>query len=162
MGGGPSCETVMVAAPSYPSGCRPSCLSQRRLSQRQSSAQIKRLLAPLHRDFISPCSSSRVDRNDGDRDEARRRAVEVRARAADRGRRLLLVTIGLSAALSGAFAALAAGSTHTKKAAPPVPATRATAVSLPAPHATAPSATPPGGVQAAPVAPAEPPASAVA
>ena len=83
--------------------------------------------------------------------------VEVRARASDRGRRLILVAIGLSAALSGAFAALAAGSTHPKKAGRLGPATRATAVSLPAPHATAPSATPPGGVQAAPLAPAEPP-----
>jgi len=97
-----------------------------------------------------------------DRQAARRRAVEVRARASDRGRRLILVAIGLSAALAGAFGALAAGSTHTKKAARLVPAPRATAVSLPAPHATAPSAIPPGGVPAAPVAPAEPPGAAIA
>jgi hypothetical protein len=103
-----------------------------------------------------------MDRNDGDRQVTRQRALEVRARASDRGRRLLLVAIGLSAALSGAFAALAAGSTHPKKAAHSAPAARAAAASLPAPHATAPSAIPPGGVQAAPLAPAEPPAAPVA
>ncbi len=75
---------------------------------------------------------------------------------------MILVAIGLSAALAGAFGALAAGSTHTKKAARVEPATRVTAVSLPAPHATAPSAIPPGGVPAAPVAPAEPPGAAIA
>ena len=111
---------------------------------------------------MSLCSSCSMDRNDGDRQAAQRRAVEVRAQASDRGRRLLLVAIGLSAALSGAFAALAAGSTHPKKAAGTAPATRAAAVSLPAPHARAPSAIPPGGVQTAPVAPAEPPAVPVA
>jgi hypothetical protein len=105
-----------------------------------------------------------VDRNHGDRAAARRRAIEVRARASDKGRRLLLVAIGLFAALAGAFGALAAGSTHPKKTARIVPPSRVRTVNLPPPHATAPSATPPGGGDATPVAPApaEPPSAPVA
>ena len=118
-GGRAEVRNRRAAEPSSPSGYRPWRPSRRRSSRGQARRNLS-ALAPLHRDFISLCSSFRVDSSD--RQAARRRAVEVRARASDRGRRLILVAIGLSAALAGAFGALAAGSTHTKKAARVEPA----------------------------------------